>query len=117
MRLQANGEVTMKELSYNQKRIREILIRCAKNRTTTYLSDVGREIGRAQQGPWKKDLDAIKCYEKAHNRPDVTLVVLRKNIELPKIYKGKPLKWSDHERVREYENDREHLFEEWSKTG
>ena len=61
-------------------------------------------------------MDAIKCYEKAHNRLDVTLVVVRKNIGLPKIYKGKPLKLSDRERVREYKNDRERLFEEWSKV-
>ena len=115
--LRANGEVTMKELSYHQNRIREILIRCAKKRTTTCLSEVGREIGRQQQGPWKKDLDAIKYYEKAHNRSDVTLVVVRKNIGLPKIYKGKPLKRGDHGRVREYENDRERLFEEWAKAG
>ena len=106
----------MEVLSYDQERIRKILIRCAKNRTTTYLRDVGREIGRPQQGPWKDDLDAIKCYEEAHSRPDVTLVVVDKKSGLPSIYKGKALKRSDHERVKEYEDDRERLFEEWGEV-
>ena len=107
----------MEVLSHDQERIREILIRCAKNRTTTCLSDVGREIGRPPQGPWKDDLDAIKRYEEAHSRPDVTLVVVEKKRRLPSIYKGKPLKRSDRERVKEYEDDRERLFEEWAKAG
>ena len=116
MRLQTNGEVTMEELSGNLKQIRDVLIRCAQDGHTITYEDLGNEIGRPPQGPWKDDLDAIKRYEEAHSRPDVTLVVVEKNSGLPSIYKDEALKRSDRERVEEYENDRERLFKEWGKV-
>ena len=116
MRLQTNGEVTMEELSGDLKQIRDVLIRCAQDGHTITYEDLGNEIGRPPQGPWKDDLDAIKRYEEAHSRPDVTLVVVEKKSGLPSIYKDEALKRSDRERVEEYENDRERLFKEWGKV-
>ena len=118
MRLQINGEVTMAELSDDLKRIREVLICCAQNRRTITYGDLADKFGsgRRPQGPWKDDLDAIKRYEEANSRPDVTLVVVEKNSGLPSIYKGKALKRSDRERIEEYENDRKRLFKEWGKV-
>ena len=118
VRLQINGEVTMEELSDDLKRIREVLVCCAQNRRTITYGDLADKIGsgRPQQGPWKDDLDAIKRYEEAHSRPDVTLVVVEKNSGLPSIYKCEKLKRSDRKRVKEYKNDLERLFEEWGKV-
>lgn len=118
MRLQTNGEVTMEELSDDLKQIRDVLIRCAQDGHTITYTDLADKIGsgRRPQGPWKDDLDAIKRYEEAHSRPDVTLVAVEKNSGLPSIYKDEALKRSDRERVEEYENDRERLFEEWGKV-
>ena len=106
----------MEELSSVQKQIRDVLIRCAQDGHTITYPDLGDEIGRPQQGPWKDDLDAIKRYEEAHSRPDVTLVVVQKGSKLPSVYKGKPLDPNDREGVKKYESDLEGVFREWNKA-
>ena len=115
MRLQTNGEVTMEELACDLERIRGILICCARNRRTITYSDLRKKIGGAPRGPWD-ELDAIAEYEKAHDRPDLTLVVVRKDSGLPSVYKDEALDPNDREGVKKYKSDLEGLFGEWDKA-
>ena len=105
----------MEELACDLKRIREILICCAQNRRTITYGDLRKKIGGPPRGPWD-ELDAIAEYDKAHDRPDLTLVVVRKDSGLPSVYKGKPLDPNDRESVEKYKSDLEDIFREWDKA-
>ena len=107
----------MEELSRVQKQIRDVLIRCAQDGHTITYSDLGDEIRKPTRWRhWKDNLDAIAEYEKTHDRPDLTLVVVQKSSGLPSVYKGEDLESNDREGVEEYKSDLEGVFREWDKA-
>lgn len=98
------------------EKIRSILEGRARDRRTITYGKLGELIGRREiQGSWTK-LDAIAEEDKADGRPDLSLVVVYKNIELPGKFNGRSIKkheWSDG-LVKQYREDLQRVYDYYS---
>ena len=95
--------------------IRSILEGRARNRRTITYGELGEQICRPGiQGPWP-ELDAIAEEDKANGRPDLSLVVVYKYIELPGKFNGISIKteWN-HELIAQYREDLERVYDYYS---
>ena len=102
----------MTSLTAEQKTIRDILIGYARRRSTITYGELGHKVGRPAQGPWKKDLGAIRDEEVKAGRPDITWVVV-KSMGLPSVYRGENLDPKDEKMVENYRRDLEDVYECW----
>lgn len=95
------------------KKIRSILEGCArKGRTITY-GELGDLIGRQNpQGSWP-ELDAICDEDSKAGRPDLSLLVVYKDIDLPGKFGEEPRKPEDwtEEMVKQYRRDRDAVYD------
>ncbi len=98
-----------------RKAIRDILVECARKRATITYSELGEKVGRPAQGPWRDDLDPICQEEQKAGRPDVTLVVVKKNKSYPTIYMGEILDPNDKEIMSSYRKDLEFVWDFWKE--
>lgn len=103
----------MTSLTADQKIIRDILIGCARRRNTITYGELGEKIGRPAQGPWKKDLNAIRDEEVKAGRLDLTWVVVLKATGRPRRYNEENLDPKDKTKVQNYLRDLERVYECW----
>lgn len=100
------------------EKIRSILEDCARKRRTITYSVLGELIGKQEiQGShsWP-ELDAIDEEDKANGRPDLSLLVVRKDDGLPGKFDGRYIKkeeWND-ELIAQYREDLERVYDYYS---
>ena len=99
-------------------KIRSILEGCARKRRTITYGELGELIGRPDpQGSWP-ELDAIcdEDFKARPRRPDLSLLVVYKDIGLPGKFRGKSREREDwtNELVAEYRKDRAAVYDHYS---
>lgn len=100
------------------EKTRSILEGCARNRRTITYEELGEQIGRQARGPWP-ELDAIAEEDKANGRPDLSLLVVRKDDGLPGKFDGRYIKkgkWPDKLR-KQYQDELKRVYDYYSRPG
>ena len=95
--------------------IRSILEGCARKMCTITYGELGELIGRLARGRWP-ELDVICKEDSAADRPDLSLLVVYKGIDLPGKFRGKKdLKSKDWTPImkEQYRQDRDDVYDHY----